>query len=139
MKEIAIVGAGIIGLAQAYTYARRGRKVRVYERSQRAAGASVRNFGMLWPIGQPSGLLCDIATQSREIWLRVLEEARLPFLPTGSLHVVYREDEEAVAREFAELEPSRALDWSARGSREKPIGDSGRAPRRAIQRVGDYC
>jgi FAD dependent oxidoreductase TIGR03364 len=108
VKQVAVVGAGILGLAHAYTYARRGNKVRVYERSPKAAGASVRNFGMLWPIGQPSGLLCDIAMSSREIWLRVLEEAKLPYMPTGSLHVAYREDEEAVAREFAEREPHRA-------------------------------
>jgi FAD dependent oxidoreductase TIGR03364 len=108
VKQVAIVGAGILGLAQAYTHAKRGYKVRVYERSQRAAGASVRNFGMIWPIGQASGLLCDLAMRSRAIWLEVLAEAGLPYLPTGSLHVVYREDEEAVAREFAELEPGRA-------------------------------
>jgi FAD dependent oxidoreductase TIGR03364 len=108
VKQVAVVGAGILGLAQAYTYAKRGHKVRVYERSPKAAGASVRNFGMLWPIGQPSGLLCDLAMRSREIWLEVLEEAHLPYMPTGSLHVAYREDEEAVAREFAEKEPHRA-------------------------------
>lgn len=107
MKQVAIVGAGILGLAHAYAYAKRGHKVRVYERSQKAAGASVRNFGMLWPIGQPSGLLCELAMQSRRIWLEVLEEAGLPYMPTGSLHVTYRQDEESVAREFAELEPAR--------------------------------
>ena len=107
MKQVAVVGAGILGLAQAYAYARRGNRVRVYERSPKAAGASVRNFGMLWPIGQPSGLLCDLAMRSREIWLEVLKEAKLPYLPTGSLHLAYRGDEEAVCREFAELEPQR--------------------------------
>jgi FAD dependent oxidoreductase TIGR03364 len=105
---IAIVGAGILGLAQAYAFARRGHKVRVYERSPMAAGASVRNFGMVWPIGQPSGALCELAMSSREIWLRVLEEAKLPYRPVGSLHLAYRADEEAVAREFAEREPRRA-------------------------------
>ncbi len=120
MKEqVAIVGAGILGLAQAYIHARRGHRVTVYERSVKAAGASVRNFGMLWPIGQPSGLLCDLAMRSREIWLDVLEEAKLPYLPTGSLHAAYREDEEAVAREFAELEPHRARWISAAETREK--------------------
>ena len=108
MKQIAIVGAGILGLAQAYTHAKRGYKVRVYERSQRAVGASVRNFGMIWPIGQKAGLLCDLAMRSRDLWLEVLQETGLPYFPTGSLHVAYREDEEAVAREFAALEPTRA-------------------------------
>ena len=119
MKQVAVVGAGILGLAQAYVHARRGHKVKVYERSQKAAGASVRNFGMLWPIGQPSGLLCDLAMRSREIWLEVLEEAKLPYLPTGSIHAAYREDEEAVAREFAELEPHRARWISAAETLEK--------------------
>jgi FAD dependent oxidoreductase TIGR03364 len=108
MKEIAVVGAGILGLAQAYIHARRGHKVRVYERSPKASGASVRNFGMLWPIGQPAGLLCDLAMSSRAIWLEVLEQAKLPYLPVGSLHVAYQADEEAVAREFAGREPERA-------------------------------
>jgi len=108
MKDIAIIGAGILGLAQAYVHAKRGHRVRVYERSPKASGASVRNFGMIWPVGQPAGLLCDLAMRSREIWLEFLEEAKLPYLPTGSLHVAYRADEEAVAREFAEREPSRA-------------------------------
>ena len=108
MKDVAVVGAGIVGLAQAYTYAKRGHRVHVYERSQRASGASVRNFGMIWPIGQASGLLADLAMRSRDIWVEVLKEAGLPYLPTGSLHVTYREDEEAVAREFADLQPERA-------------------------------
>ena len=108
MKQVAIVGAGILGLAHAYTYAKRGHKVRVYERSPRASGASVRNFGMVRPIGQQSGLLSDLAMRSRDLWVEVLQETGLPYLPTGSLHVAYRDDEAAVAREFAELEPLRA-------------------------------
>jgi D-hydroxyproline dehydrogenase subunit beta len=108
-RNIAIVGAGILGLAHAYAFARRGHKVRVYERHPRASGASIRNFGMLWPIGQPAGLLCDLAMDSRKIWLEILREAELPHWPTGSLHLAYREDEEAVAREFAELSPDRAM------------------------------
>lgn len=121
MKQVAIVGAGILGLAQAYTHARRGYKVRVYERSARATGASVRNFGMIWPIGQASGLLADLAMRSRGLWLEVLQEAGLPYMPTGSLHAVYREDEEAVAREFAELEPSRARWISAAETLERSV------------------
>jgi FAD dependent oxidoreductase TIGR03364 len=103
--DVAIVGAGILGLAHAYALARRGRSVVVFERSPQAAGASVRNFGMIWPIGQPAGRMHDMALRSRELWVEVLDAARLPYFPTGSLHVVYRADEAAVAREFCEVAP----------------------------------
>ena len=83
--DVAIVGAGIIGLAHAYLAARSGRKVAVFERSPTALGASIRNFGMIWPIGQPAGSLHAMALRSREIWLELLREAGWPFLATGSL------------------------------------------------------
>jgi FAD dependent oxidoreductase TIGR03364 len=108
LSRIAIIGAGILGLAHAYAYARRGFRVKVYERSPRAQGASIRNFGMLWPVGQPAGEMHELAMQSRRIWLDVLSAARLPYYPEGSLHLAYHADEEAVAREFADLEPDRA-------------------------------
>ncbi|MGA3040528.1 MAG: TIGR03364 family FAD-dependent oxidoreductase [Bryobacteraceae bacterium] len=103
--DVAIVGAGILGLAHAYALARRGRSVAVFERSPQAAGASVRNFGMIWPIGQPAGRMHEMALRSRDLWLEVLTAARLPYFPTGSLHAAYRADEAAVAREFCEIGP----------------------------------
>jgi glycine/D-amino acid oxidase-like deaminating enzyme len=103
--DVAIVGAGIVGLAHAYALARRGRSVVVFERSPQAAGASVRNFGMIWPIGQPAGRMHDMALGSRAAWVELLTAARLPHFPTGSLHLAYRADEAAVAREFCEVAP----------------------------------
>jgi FAD dependent oxidoreductase TIGR03364 len=100
--KIAIIGAGIIGLAHAYLAAKAGLKVSVFERNPAANGASVRNFGMIWPIGQAAGQMYELALRSREIWLQMLHEASLPYLPTGSLHVAYREDEAAVGREFVQ-------------------------------------
>jgi FAD dependent oxidoreductase TIGR03364 len=111
--DVAVVGAGILGLAHAYALARRGRSVVVFERSPQAAGASVRNFGMIWPIGQPAGHMHALALRSRDLWGEILNEARLPYFPTGSLHVVYREDEAAVAREFCAVGPGLgyACEW----------------------------
>jgi D-hydroxyproline dehydrogenase subunit beta len=103
--KVAIVGAGILGLAHAYLAARNGHTVEVFERSPKASGASIRNFGMIWPIGQPAGEMLEMALRSRQLWLEVLAAANLHHLPTGSLHVVYREDEAAVAREFSEIGP----------------------------------
>jgi FAD dependent oxidoreductase TIGR03364 len=98
----AVVGAGILGLAHAYQLARRGRRVIVFERNTRAAGASVRNFGMLWPIGQPFGPLRRLADRSLEIWVGVLASSGLWWERTGSLHLAYRDDEAQVLREFAQ-------------------------------------
>src|SRR5215471_20104811 len=99
--DIAIVGAGIMGLAHAFAAATRGRRVVVFERDPRASRASIRNFGLIWPIGQPHGALHQLALRSRAFWLQVLNETRLPYQSTGSLHLVYRKDEADVAREFA--------------------------------------
>jgi D-hydroxyproline dehydrogenase subunit beta len=96
----AVVGAGILGLAHAYHLARRGRRVIVFERTPRAMGASVRNFGMLWPIGQPPGPLRQMAVRSLQHWLQVLASSSLWHEQTGSLHLAYRDDEAQVLREF---------------------------------------
>jgi FAD dependent oxidoreductase TIGR03364 len=103
--DVAIIGAGILGLAHAYAAARRGRRVVVFERDRQASRASIRNFGMIWPIGQPHGAMLQLALRSRSYWLEVLKETRLPYWPEGSLHLAYRDDEAAVAQEFAEIGP----------------------------------
>jgi D-hydroxyproline dehydrogenase subunit beta len=109
-SDVAIVGAGIVGLAHAYLAARTGRRVVVFERNPAAIGASIRNFGMIWPIGQPAGRLHRMALRSRELWLEILEQAGLPYHRTGSLHAAYREDEAAVGREFGEKAPALGYD-----------------------------
>ncbi len=98
----AVVGAGIVGLAHAFHLARRGRRVVVFERSPRACGASVRNFGMVWPIGQPPGKMHAMALRSREFWLEVLSGAGLWHRQTGSLHLAYHDDEAQVLQEFVD-------------------------------------
>jgi len=110
--DVAIVGAGVVGLAHAYLAARSGRRVAVFERNPAAIGASIRNFGMIWPIGQPAGSLHRTALRSRELWLEILDEAKVPSLRAGSLHVTYREDEAAVGREFAAKAPSLGYECS---------------------------
>jgi FAD dependent oxidoreductase TIGR03364 len=97
-----VVGAGILGLAHAYHLARRGRKVLVCERHGKAQGASVRNFGMIWPIGQPVGEMYDLALRSRAFWLKILPAAGLWYAPVGSLHLAYHPDEARVLYEFHE-------------------------------------
>src|SRR5215813_8456032 len=107
----AIVGAGVMGLAHAYHLAMRGRRVIVFERSPQAVGASIRNFGMLWPIGQPLGTMYELARRSRELWLNVLEAAGLWYERTGSLHLAYRDDEAEVLREFMKAAADSQIEY----------------------------
>ena len=100
--DVAIVGAGIVGLANAWMAAQKGKSVIVLERSPKACGASVRNFGMIWPIGQPLGELFELAMRSREHWLKAASESNLWANECGSLHLVHHDDELAVIEEFLE-------------------------------------
>ncbi|MCF8245005.1 MAG: TIGR03364 family FAD-dependent oxidoreductase [Saprospiraceae bacterium] len=99
-KSAIVIGAGIVGLATARALAIRGFKVKIFERSQRAVGASIRNFGMVWPIGQPTGELYETALRSRSIWKEACTEAGIWHNENGSLHLAYHDDEWAVLEEF---------------------------------------
>lgn len=101
--DVAVVGAGIVGLTIAYTAARRGLSVGVFERNGKAIGASVRNFGMIWPVGQPAGILLERALRSREIYLDLAKQAGFWYNPNGSLHAAYHADEWAVLEEFVAM------------------------------------
>ena len=97
------MGAGIAGLAMARALSNKGYIVSVVERSAYAVGASVRNFGMIWPIGQPSGDLFDCAVRSREVWKQFAGEAGVFHDSVGSLHLAYHADEALVLGELHEL------------------------------------
>ncbi len=98
--DVAIVGSGIVGIALAAAFARRWKKVVILEREERPVGASIRNFGLVWPMGQPTGPLWKRALRSRERWLEYSKVAGFSALPTGSLHLAHQELEVAVLREF---------------------------------------
>lgn len=103
--DVAVVGAGIVGLAFAWAAARRGRSVVVFDRTPTPQGASVRNFGMVWPIGQTPGDNYERALRGRARWLELKARAGVWAEECGALHAVYQADEDAVLREFAELAP----------------------------------
>jgi FAD dependent oxidoreductase TIGR03364 len=128
--DLAVVGGGIVGLAHAYLAAKARQRVVVFERNPAASGASIRNFGMIWPIGQPAGTMYRLALRSRQIWLELLKEAKIPYNPTGSLHAAYQEDEAAVGKEFAERAPALGYECEWLNA-EQTLGKTG-----AIRREG---
>ena len=108
--DLVVVGGGVLGLAHACLAARRGRRVALLERAAFARGASVRNFGMVWPVGQPRGLRRDVALRSRELWLQMAGAAGFRCEATGSLHAAYRDDEFAVLEQFVATEPGAGFE-----------------------------
>lgn len=99
-KKAVVVGAGIVGLAVARSLSLKGYGVTVIERSDRAVGASIRNFGMVWPIGQPDGILYQRAICSREIWKQLADSTGIWYNESGSLHLAYEPDEWVVLQEL---------------------------------------
>ena len=99
-KSAIVIGAGIVGLATARALSIKGFRVTVIERSGQAVGASVRNFGMVWPIGQRDGKMYSRAMRSRSIWKEIAEKADFWHDECGSIHLAYNADEWQVLREL---------------------------------------
>ncbi|HIC81429.1 MAG TPA: TIGR03364 family FAD-dependent oxidoreductase [Kiloniellaceae bacterium] len=102
--DLAVVGAGIVGLAHVLAAARQGRKVVVIERDARAAGASVRNFGFVTITGQQRGRHWQRALRSREVWAEVAPQARIDVIQRGLLMLARRPEAAAVLEAFAATE-----------------------------------
>lgn len=98
-----VIGAGIVGLATARALAIKGYSVKIIERNHKAVGASVRNFGMVWPIGQPEGALYERALRSKSIWQSVCSEAGIWYNNAGSVHLAHNEEEWEVLKELYEV------------------------------------
>ncbi|MEV8566387.1 TIGR03364 family FAD-dependent oxidoreductase [Streptomyces sp. NPDC051322] len=104
--DTAIVGGGIVGLAHALAAAKRGDRVVLFERDDFSVGASIRNFGMIWSIGQQRGEVYERALRSREVWLEIAAKTGLWAVPSGSLHLAHETDEMAVLEEFVATTPA---------------------------------
>ncbi len=150
-----VVGAGIVGLATARALSLKGYHVTVIERNQKAVGASIRNFGMVWPIGQPNGLLYNRAIRSKQIWKEIADSIGLWYDEVGSLHLAYHDDEWEVLQELCAIfsengRPVKLMDPQSISHEFKGINTLQLRgglfsstemiidPREAIQKVPDY-
>lgn len=102
--DLAVVGAGIVGLAHALAAAERGLRVVVIDRDAQANGASVRNFGLVVVAGQEPGLSRRRAERSRDVWLKLGEHAGITILHQGQLVAAQRPEAMAVLEAFEAAE-----------------------------------
>ena len=105
--DIAIVGAGICGLAHALAAARRGKRVVVVDRDAQANGASIRNFGFVTVTGQQAGDCWRRAMRSRDVWAEIAPLAGIEVLHNGLLTIARRPEARAVIEAFLATEMGR--------------------------------
>jgi FAD dependent oxidoreductase TIGR03364 len=98
--DLAIVGAGILGLACALAAARRKLKVVVIERDKSPRGASIRNFGFITVTGQDRDGVWSRAGRSRDVWREVATKAGIPIVQTGQWVAAQRPEAAAVLEAF---------------------------------------
>lgn len=99
--DLAIVGAGIVGLGHALAAARRGLKVVVVERDPRACGASIQNFGFVTITGQEPGVTRERALRSRDVWAEVAAQAGIAIVQRGAVAVARRRESRELLAAFA--------------------------------------
>jgi FAD dependent oxidoreductase TIGR03364 len=102
--DLAVVGAGIVGLATALAAARRGLRVIVIDRDAQANGASVRNFGFITVTGQQRGTMWARARRTRDVWHEVADAAGIAIVHTGLWMAVRRAESVAVLEAFMATE-----------------------------------
>jgi len=98
--DLLVVGAGILGLAHAWAGAKRGLRVKVFERSHTPLGASIRNFGQALVGGQAPGAMLNLARQAHGLWGDLGAKAGLKLHQQGSLLFARTEAEEALLDAF---------------------------------------
>ena len=98
--DLVVVGAGIVGLAHAWSATRRGLRVAVVERDHRCVGASIRNFGFVTVTGQRAGLTWQRARRSRERWLELSARAGIAVQHRGLWVLARRPQAQAVLEAF---------------------------------------
>ncbi len=108
--DLAVVGAGIVGLAHAHAAAKAGARVVVIERDLAANGASIRNFGFITVTGQARGEVWRMAMRTRDLWAEIAGAAGVPVEHRGLLLTLRRPESVAVAEAFLATEMGEACE-----------------------------
>ena len=105
--DLAVVGAGIVGLAHALAAARLGKRVVVIDRDAAANGASIRNFGFITVTGQQQGECWRRAMRSRDVWREVAGAAGIAIEHEGLVVAARRPEARDVLEAFLATDMGR--------------------------------
>lgn len=98
--DVAVIGAGIVGLAHALAAVKLGKRVIVIDRDAHANGASIRNFGFITVTGQQAGACWQRAMRSRDIWTEIAPKANIAIEHEGLCVVARRPEARRVLEAF---------------------------------------
>ena len=121
--DLAVVGAGIVGLSCARAAALKGLRVVVIDRDAQANGASVRNFGFVTVTGQERGEAWNRARRSCAIWQQIAEEAGIPILQRGLWMTVRRPEALPLVEAFLRTEMGEGCEILSQGAMRARCGD----------------
>ncbi|WP_246374313.1 NAD(P)/FAD-dependent oxidoreductase [Gluconacetobacter tumulicola] len=107
--DVAIAGAGIIGLATALFLRERGLSVVVFDKGEAAYEQSSRNWGWMRTISQDMAEL-SLALDSRPLWRQWAREGDFGFRPCGLLSVAADAGEWSGLRGWLDQATGRGLD-----------------------------
>jgi D-hydroxyproline dehydrogenase subunit beta len=121
--DLAVVGAGIVGLSCARAAALKGLRVVVIDRDTRANGASIRNFGYVSVTGQERGAVWIRARKTCAIWQEVAEEAGIPVLQRGLWMMGRRAEAVPVLEAFQKTEMGEECEILSRAAAQARCGE----------------
>ena len=126
--DLAVVGAGIMGLSHAAAGLARGLKVAVFERNAAVTEASVRNFGLLTSLYDAPGAWGDRALRSRALYQSWSQRGwGCPLSTPGSLQLAQTPLQWALLQAYAASAPTlrypvELLDAQAARARAPALG-----------------
>jgi D-hydroxyproline dehydrogenase subunit beta len=121
--DLAVVGAGIVGLSCARAAALKGLRVVVIDRDAQANGASVRNFGFITVTGQQRGAVWNRARRTCAIWQEVAREAGIPILQRGLWMTTRRREAVPVLEAFVDTEMGEGCEILSPAAARARCGD----------------
>ncbi|GAA0324089.1 TIGR03364 family FAD-dependent oxidoreductase [Sphingomonas oligophenolica] len=121
--DIAIVGAGIVGLAHALAATRLGLSAVVVDRDAQANGASIRNFGFVTVTGQEQGNVWRRARRSRDVWAEIAGPAGIAVEQRGLAMVAQRPEARLVCEAFLATEMAEGCTWIEGAAARAFLGD----------------